>query len=95
MKILSFGASTSSQSINRQFALYVANQIKSAQVTDLDLRTFELPLYSSDEEKANGIPPAAKRFFDLVREHEGLVISLAEHNGSYACLLYTSPSPRD
>ena len=53
-------------------------------MTDLDLRSFVLPLYSSDEEDANGIPPYAKRFFEMIRDHDGLVISLAEHNGSYA-----------
>lgn len=84
MKILSFGASTSSKSINRQLALYASNQIKGAALTDLDLRTFSLPLYSADEEEANGIPADAQRFFDLIREHDALVISLAEHNGSYA-----------
>jgi NAD(P)H-dependent FMN reductase len=70
MKILSFGASTSSKSINRQLALYAANQVKGAELTDLDLRTFSLPIYSSDEEEANGIPSDAQRFFDLIREHD-------------------------
>ncbi|MBT5707171.1 MAG: NAD(P)H-dependent oxidoreductase [Verrucomicrobia bacterium] len=84
MKILSFGASTSSKSINRQLALYAANQVRGAELTDLDLRTFSLPIYSSDEEEANGIPSDAQRFFDLIREHDAVVISLAEHNGSYA-----------
>ena len=84
MKILSFGASTSSSSINRQFARYAASQIAGAEVTDLDLRSFELPIYSADEEEANGVPRDAKRFLELIREHDAVVVSLAEHNGSYA-----------
>ncbi len=83
MNILAFGASTSSKSINRQLANHAASQIASAEVTDLDLRRFELPIYSSDEEEANGIPQDAQRFFDTIREHDAIVISLAEHNGSY------------
>jgi len=84
MKILSFGASTSSKSINRQLARYAAGLVPNATVTDLDLRTLSLPLYSSDEEEANGAPAAAQTFLDLIREHDAVVVSLAEHNGSYA-----------
>ncbi|MEM0895784.1 MAG: NAD(P)H-dependent oxidoreductase [Verrucomicrobiota bacterium] len=83
MKILAFGASTSSKSINRQLANYVAGQIAGSQVTDLDLRSFDLPLYSVDEEESNGIPADAHRFLELIQSHNALVISLAEHNGSY------------
>ncbi len=84
MKILSFGASTSSKSINRQLARFGADQVPGAQITDLDLRSFSVPIYSSDEEDANGIPADAQRFFDVIREHDALIVSLAEHNGSYA-----------
>ena len=84
MNILAFGASTSSTSINRRFANYAANQVPGAEVTDLDLREFSLPMYSADEEAANGAPPDAQRFLDLIRAHDALVVSLAEHNGSYS-----------
>ena len=83
MKVLSFGASTSSTSINRRFAKYAARQIPGAEVTDLDLSSISVPIFSVDEE-ANGIPDGARRFFDLIREHDAIVLSLAEHNGSYA-----------
>jgi len=83
MRILAFGASSSSQSINRQFANHVADRIPDAKVTDLDLRDFNLPIFSADEEEANGIPDDAKRFLELIRSHDALVVSLAEHNGSY------------
>lgn len=84
MKILSFGASTSSTSINRQFARYAAGLIPNASITDLDLSDYDLPIYSSDEEEANGIPAAAKTFLAEIRSHDALVVSLAEHNGSYS-----------
>lgn len=84
MKILAFGGSTSSQSINRQLARHAASLIPMGRVTDLDLAGFELPIYSTDEENANGIPAAAKQFLELIRSHDAIVISLAEHNGSYA-----------
>ncbi len=84
MKLLSFGASTSSSSINRKLAKYAAEKVAGAEVTDLDLRQFDLPIYSSDEEEANGIPAGAKAFKELIDGHDGIVVSLAEHNGSYA-----------
>lgn len=83
MKILSFGASTSSQSINSQLAAHAASLVPDAEVTNLDLRSFKLPIFSVDEEEANGVPQAAKDFLAQVDAHDALVISLAEHNGSY------------
>lgn len=83
MKLLAFGASTSSSSINRQLANFAAGTVPGAEVTDLDLRQFSLPIYSSDEEEANGIPTDAHSFKELINSHDGIVISLAEHNGSY------------
>ncbi len=84
MKILAFGGSTSSTSINRQLANYAAGKVPRAEVTDLDLRQFDLPIYSSDEEEANGIPEGAVEFKALIQSHDAIVLSLAEHNGSYS-----------
>lgn len=84
MKVLAFGASTSSQSINRKLANHAASKIDSAEVTELDLRSYSLPIYSHDEEEANGIPADAQAFLDAIQSHDGIVISMAEHNGSYA-----------
>ncbi len=84
MKVLAFGASTSSKSINRQLAHFAASKIPNAEVTELDLRSYELPLYSSDEEEANGIPTDAQTFHDTIRANDTIVVSLAEHNGSYS-----------
>ncbi len=84
MKILSFGGSTSSSSINRQLANHAAGLVPSAEVTELDLRQFDLPIYSSDEEEANGVPLAAQEFKQLIENHDAIVVSLAEHNGSYS-----------
>ena len=83
MKILAFGASTSSTSINRQLANLAALQVEGAEVTGLDLRHFYLPIYSSDEEEQNGIPQAAHDFKALIESHDRIIISMAEHNGSY------------
>jgi len=66
MNILAIGASTSSTSIDRKLASYAARQVPKAQVTDLDLNTFDLPIYSSDQEEIHGIVagviPTASKF---------------------------------
>ncbi|MFT6040804.1 MAG: chromate reductase [Gammaproteobacteria bacterium] len=84
MKVLALAGSSSSTSINLQLAVYAAGLIPDSQVTSLDLRDFEAPIYSSDEESANGIPAAAVAFLEQIDAHGAIVISLAEHNGSYA-----------
>lgn len=84
MRVLALGASTSSTSINRQLANHAASLIQGATVTELDLRSYTLPIYSSDEEAANGVPADAKAFLSAVAEHDAIVVSLAEHNGSYS-----------
>ncbi|MFD2823739.1 NADPH-dependent FMN reductase [Lacinutrix iliipiscaria] len=82
-KIIAFAGSSSQQSINKQFAVYVANQVRGVQVEVLDLNDFELPLYSIDYETAHGIPDNAQLFLDKIKNSDGIVLSLAEHNGAY------------
>ncbi|MEZ5302306.1 MAG: NAD(P)H-dependent oxidoreductase [Verrucomicrobiales bacterium] len=84
MKELAFGGSTSSTSINRQLALHAAARIPGAEVTALDLRQYSLPIFSADGEEQDGIPADAQAFFESIRAHDAVVVSLAEHNGSYS-----------
>jgi chromate reductase len=82
-RILAFGASTSSKSINKQFAHYAAHQLKDADLTLIDLNDFPAPLYSIDLEDSSGIPDSAKRLVEGIKSMDGVIISMAEHNGSY------------
>ncbi|MGJ8677165.1 MAG: NADPH-dependent FMN reductase [Akkermansiaceae bacterium] len=82
-KILSIGASSSSTSINQQLADYSAHLIPEASVTRFPLHSLNIAMYSKDEEKARGIPWDAQRFIDAIQQCDGIVISMAEHNGSY------------
>ena len=84
MKILAFGASSSINSINKQLAHFAAHQIKDAELTLIDLNDFEMPIYSIDKEKASGIPKEATLFHTLIGSSDGILISFAEHNGSYS-----------
>tara|TARA_R110002073_G_scaffold163243_2_gene319273 strand:+ start:1767 stop:2312 length:546 start_codon:yes stop_codon:yes gene_type:complete len=83
MKIIAFGASNGSKSINKSLAGFAASLIAGADLEVLDLNDFELPLFSEDKEAEIGQPQAAKRFVEKIRSADGIVVSFAEHNGSY------------
>lgn len=83
MKILAFGASSSSTSINKQFAAYAGSLIEGGEVETIDLNDYELPLFSEDTEKALGQPTLAKDFYEKIAQSDVIIISFAEHNGSY------------
>lgn len=82
--ILTFGASSSSASINHKLALYTAQQMDDVNITALDLNDFEMPIYSMDKEKAHGIPDLAGEFKARIAAADAIIISFAEHNGSYS-----------
>ncbi len=82
-KVLAFAGSNSSTSINKQLVSYVTSLLDNVQVTLIDLNDFEMPLYSSDRENNSGFPKLAEDFVQLIRESDGLVVSLAEYNGAY------------
>lgn len=82
-KILVFAGSNSTQSINKQLATYAAQQLKDVSLHIADLNAYKLPIYGIDHEKAFGIPENAKTFLDMIKSSDGIVLSLAEHNGAY------------
>lgn len=83
-KIIAFAGSNSKNSINKQLVTYVASHIKTIDSQVLDLNDFELPLYGIDYEIEHGVPDNAQKFLDLIKSSDGIVLSLAEHNGNYS-----------
>lgn len=83
-KIIAFGASSSKTSINKQLANYTANQFEDAEVELLDLNDYEMPIFSVDKQKDNGIPKLAHDFFAKLGSADLILISFAEHNGAYS-----------
>ena len=93
MKLLAFAASNASQSINRQLVDYAVGLLADGQIdgvpagaleiSSLDLNDFEMPIYSIDRQNADGIPRPAHDFYNLLGAADALLISFAEHNGSY------------
>jgi len=84
MKLLAFAASSSKQSINKQLVRYAASLLEGADVEILDLNDYELPLFSVDKEKEIGHPELAKDFMLKIASSDAIIISFAEHNGSYS-----------
>lgn len=82
-KIIAFGASNSSDSINKQLAAYAAGKVENAEVQVLDLNDYDLPIYSKQLEASDGHPENAARFLKKLEKADGIVISLAEYNGAY------------
>jgi NAD(P)H-dependent FMN reductase len=84
VKLLAFAASSSKKSINKQLVAYAAKQVTGAEVELLDLNDYELPLYSADREAELGKPALAQAFLDKIAGSDAIIISFAEHNGSYS-----------
>jgi len=83
MKLPAFAASNSTKSINGQLISYAVSMLHGVDAEILDLNDFEMPLFSVDREMEWGIPELAHRFYDKIGEADALLISHAEHNGSY------------
>ncbi|MGB6229273.1 MAG: NAD(P)H-dependent oxidoreductase, partial [Litorimonas sp.] len=88
MRVLAFAASNSRRSINARLVRHAGEVLVSevapdATVRGLDLNDYEMPIYSIDRENEGGIPDPAHRFFEAIGAADALILSFAEHNGSY------------
>ncbi len=89
MKILAIPATNTPDGINRQLLGHVQRRLEGglvgeADVELIDLNEYEIPIYSKARQEAGGIPAPAQRLFDKIRSADAVVISFAEHNGSYS-----------
>jgi chromate reductase len=88
VRLLAFAGSLRSASLNRKLVLTLGEGAREAgaEVTPLELREYALPIYDGDIE-ASGMPDAVRRLQQLMRDHDGLLISTPEYNGSMPALL--------
>lgn len=85
-KILTLAASTSSTSINAKlvaFASLQLSELSTIEVISLNLKDYDMPLFCEDRKKESGVPAPAQKFKKLISECDALLISFAEHNGTY------------
>ena len=80
-KVLAFGASNSKHSINKRFAVFAANSFENVEIHIADLNDYELPIYSVDLQREIGVHENALRFYELIKQSDAFIISLAEYNG--------------
>ncbi|MDF1695197.1 MAG: NAD(P)H-dependent oxidoreductase [Saprospiraceae bacterium] len=85
-KIITIAGSNSQQSINKSLLSYSTSLLENVEIIPIDLNDYILPIYGVDYEAENGIPAAVKRLDKSLNKADGFVISLAEHNGSYAAV---------
>ena len=83
MKVLAFAASSSKHSINKKLVTYAVGLLENTTAEVLDLNDFELPLFSVDREAELGQPDLAIDFMAKIGASDALIISFAEHNGTY------------
>lgn len=85
MKILAFGASNSTKSINKKLITSVSKYYKESDdiIEILDLNDFAMPLFSVDLEQKVGIPVEASNFAEKIDWADFILISFAENNGNY------------
>lgn len=85
MKILAIAGSNSGVSINKALVSYAVSLFgERNEVEVIDMDEFEMPLYKHEREVADGIPQKA---YDLAAKIDAanlLLVSLAEHNGTYS-----------
>ena len=86
MKIIAFAGSTSSKSINKKLVSYTLEEIKEDEIQKelLDLNDYKCPIFNVDVEENDGYPENARKFIEKLSHADAFIVSMAEHNGSYA-----------
>ncbi len=83
-KIVAFAGSLRRESYNKKLvkiAIAGARQA-SADVTEIDLRDFPLPIFDEDLEREQGLPENGRKLKDLFIASDGLLIASPEYNSS-------------
>jgi len=88
-RILVFAGSARNESVNKKLAHAAAERARGAgaEVTEIDMREFPLPVYDGDLESSDGPPENVTRLKTLMTEHDGFVIACPEYNSSITPLL--------
>jgi NAD(P)H-dependent FMN reductase len=93
-KILAFAGSAREGSFNKKLVKIAAEGARKAgaDVTWLDLRDLPMPVFNEDYEASlqPNEEPSAKKFKDLLRAHDGILLSSPENNWSISALLKNS-----
>ncbi len=89
VKLLFFAGSKRETSLNKRLAKAASIKAEEfgAEVTFIDLKDFNIPIYCGDLENNEGLPEAVSRLAELVKDHDGVFIASPEYNSSLSPLL--------
>ncbi|WP_417769906.1 NADPH-dependent FMN reductase [Stappia sp.] len=89
VRILVLSGSIRSGSYNTQLAGLVAKYaaLSDAQVTQVSLADYPMPIYDADLEKEKGAPEAARKLKAVFQKHNGVFIASPEYNTAITPLL--------
>lgn len=79
-KITAFTGSNNPNSINEKLIQSIIKKFPDQNIDFIDLKKFNVPIYSQDVEQ-NGIPKPIKKLFQLFTETDAFIIASPEHNG--------------
>ena len=85
-KILAFAGSNHAMSINQQLVAFTASLISELEVMVLDIRSWNVPLYSIDMDP-DQTPDKISELIWLIKDYDGFILSSPEHNGSTPAFL--------
>ncbi|MCB1531975.1 MAG: NAD(P)H-dependent oxidoreductase [Alphaproteobacteria bacterium] len=88
-KLLFLAGSARKESVNKKLAKLAAEMAEKAgaDVTFIDLKDYDMPIYDGDLEDAEGLPENAKKLKALFIENDGFFIACPEYNSSITPLL--------
>lgn len=89
VKIVAFSGASRKDSLNTKLVKQAAEAARKAgaDVSYVELASFDMPIYDGDDEAASGLPDGARKFKQLLRESDGFLIASPEYNSSYSALL--------
>src|SRR5436305_4605730 len=88
-RILAFAGSTRTESFNKRLIRVAIKgaEAAGAEVTYLDLRDLNLPLYDGDLEAKVTLPEGGRRIKELMKANHAFLISSPEYNSSISGVL--------
>jgi chromate reductase len=88
-RLLALAGSLRNASYNKKLVQIAAQGARQAgaEVTYIDLRDYQLPVFDEDLEAASGMPENGQKLKKLFVEHDGFLLSAPEYNSSITAVL--------
>ena len=80
-KILALAGSNNAKSINFQLIEFTASLLSDHNVTVLDIRDWDIPMYSINMDP-DQTPEKIAELIELIKKHDAFIFSSPEHNGA-------------